>query len=324
MKKWISLFLAMLLCCAPALMQVRGVNGGELDSETEVIPRPGTQNVIGTNGSYYASLDAALSAAQAGGTVKLCKDVSGNVTVQKDLCLDLNGFDIQGKLTVASGYTLSVFDSQTDDYTVNDETGYGRITQVAGRVQGLPESSAAAADGYLMVTEADGVSFHRVNLQLTAMTLRASRVGVYYKSDFAGDEVVAGQVERFGVALSLSGAPTAAAPGIQSRFEGFRAGSNGGEVTSTLLYGIMKTGRTAKTNAAYAAKPVYGRAYILTVDGQYLFGAAVSRSLQEQVEAVDTMWSQLTATQKAEVLSMYQTYAEAMKSWTIPNLKAAG
>ena len=90
--------------------------------------------------------------------------------------------------SAADGCTLYCFDSQTDDYTVEDEAGYGRIRAVSGDVRGLPESSALAESGYLMITEVDGVSFHRVSLQLTAMTLRASRAkDVYLEETETGD-----------------------------------------------------------------------------------------------------------------------------------------
>ena len=173
-----------------------------------------------------------------------------------------------------------------------------------------------------MVTEADGVSFHRVTLKLTAMTLRASQAGVYYKSTIAGDEIVAEQVAQYGVALSVYGAPTAEDQNsVYSWFEGFRAGSN--NQNSTLLHGIMKGYLSDQSNASRAAMPIYGSAYILTKDGQYLFGAVASRSLQEQVEEVDAMWSTLTSEQQTEVAAMYQTYSDVMQNWELPNLQAA-
>jgi len=297
-------------------------SGDVVVDDTTIVQRPSaSKNVLGTDGTYYATLAKAVADAQAGGTLKLCADLTENVTISKNLCIDLNGYDVSGTVTVANGCILYGFDSQTDDYTVNDEEGYGKITKVVGNVQGLPEESAAAADSYLMVAEAEGVSFHRVNLQLTAMTLRASRVGVYYKSAFAGDELVAQKVAQFGVALSVSGAPTEKNPGVMSWFNGFQPGINGCDTNSTLLHSIMKSNRPAKVNAANAAMPIYGRAYILTNDGQYLFGATVSRTLQEQVEAIDTMWSKLNAQQRAEVATMYQTYSNVMQNWALPNLK---
>ena len=56
---------------------------------------------------------------------------------------------------------LYCMDSQTDDYTVEDAYSYGKLASVScrgtGGLEGLPESSDVALDGYLMVTEQDGV-----------------------------------------------------------------------------------------------------------------------------------------------------------------------
>ena len=101
------------------------------------------------------------------GIVVLEADAS-NVTVNRDTIIDLNGHNLDG-VTVTGG-TLYCMDSQTADYTVADGV-YGHVTNVTGNVK--------AAEGYLQV----GDSFHAVNLDIYAMTLRASDVGVYYKSN---------------------------------------------------------------------------------------------------------------------------------------------
>ena len=277
------------------------------------------------NGVYYNSLAEAVEATQEGGKLKLLADIFGDVTVHKNVCLDLNGFDINGMVVVEAGCTLYCFDSQTDDYTVDDPYGYGKISGIIGDVQGLPLESALAEDGYLLVKEDDGVSFHRVTLRLTAMTLRASRVGVYYKSFMAGDESAASYVQSFGVALSVVAIPSSENMETYCGYSVFRdfGCNDGGNVISTFLRDIIKTTNSVEKNAARAAMPIYGRAYILTKDGQYLFGAAVSRSFQEQVEEVDAMWSQLTFQQQMEVATMYQTYFNVMQNWNLPNLQAA-
>lgn len=281
---------------------------------------------IGSDGTHYSTLEKALAAVEEGALLRLGGVLRRDAFIDKSLALDLNGYDILATITVAENCTLYCLDSQTDDYTVNDDKGYGKIRFISGNVLGLPENSDLAEDGYLMITEADGVSFHRVNLQLTAMTLRASNVGIYYKCTFAGDELVAQNVSRFGVALSVKGMPTTEnleEQCILSWFEGFEAGINGDDKNSTLLYGIMKLVHSDEVNAKNATMPIYGRAYIQMTDGQYVFGAAASRSLQQQVEEADAMWDQLDATQQAELIGMYQRYADVMQSWELPNLQAA-
>jgi len=244
------------------------------------------------------------------GKVQLLENAE-NLSFEKDTVLDLNGYHING-VTVTNG-TLYLMDSRTDDFTVADGI-YGKVTNITGNVQ--------AAEGYLQITEEDGVSFHRVDLEIYAMSLRASRVGVYYKSNFAADEKVAALVESYGVALSVTEAPDASNLEEHcgySVFTGFRAGKDANAGSSTLLKNIMKEDISDKGNTARAAIPVYGRAYIKTADG-YFFGEVVQRSLQEQVELADESFGMLTEPQKLEAKEMFDTYRQIMESWNIINI----
>ena len=264
-----------------------------------------------TNGSdSYSGLQEAVDA-YASGVIRLAEDAA-DITVTKDTYIDLNGHSIAG-ITVTGGVLYCV-DSQTDDYTVADGN-YGKVTGVTGAV--------AAEEGYLAITEAGAVSFHRVDLQLRSMSLRPGNVGVYYSSAFAGDEMVAAAVESYGIALSVAEEP--AADNLEtlcgySAITGFAAGANANAANGTLLTGIMSADHSAEENAANAAMPVYGRAYIKTAQG-YTFGTCVARDLQAQVEAIDGIWSALSETQKSGVLAMYDAYKAAMEDWNIPNIR---
>lgn len=267
---------------------------------TDTIPDPGTK------------IPAEEAWEQDGNKLTLLTNIASDVAIDKDTILDLNGFDITGTVTVANGCTLYCMDSKTDDYTVNDRFGYGKLKKVVGNM--------LVQDGYLMITEADGFSFHRVSLQVTHMTLRPQSVGIYFKSAFAGDEVVAQNVLYFGVALSAIEIPDETNLGFTSqwsRFDGqhFSAGAN---VTSTLLAGIMKTTNDDAANRANAGRYIYGRTYIQLKDGSFVFGATVQRSLQEQVEAINTMWTDLTTVQQDAILQVHSQFASVMNSWNIP------
>jgi len=241
------------------------------------------------------------------GTQQLLENAE-NLTFEQDTVLDLNGYSIN-TLTATNG-TVSVMDSQTDDFTVKDGV-YGKIANIVGTVK--------AAENYLQVSEEAGISFHRVDLDIYAMSLRTTNAGVYYKSNFAGDEVVAQQVESFGVALSVVEEPTAANLNKHCGYSSFTefapgAAGNAGSATSTLLYGIMKTSNTEKINIRNSQKPVYGRAYIKTADG-YLFGQTVMRTLQEQVKLADGFFEQLSEAQKENAQTMFETYQPIMEQW---------
>jgi len=244
------------------------------------------------------------------GTVQLL-DNATNLTFAKSTVLDLNGYHVNG-VTVNSGI-LSVKDSQTDDYTVKDGV-YGKITGITGTVR--------AAQGYLQVTEADGISFHRVDLEIYTMALRASTVGVYFKSRFAGDEVVAERVESYGIALSAMRVPNSSNLDTYCRytsFSDFKAGAGANDGSSTLLTQIMKETNSDTKNATNAATPVFGRAYIKTADG-YLFGEYVRRTLKEQVELADVNFNMLTESQKESATAMYKTYESVAENWDVPQI----
>lgn len=264
----------------------------------------------------YVTLAEALKNAPVDSTLKLIRGVKEDVQISKNLYLDLNGFDLSGNVIVSSGVVVLVKDSQTDDYTIRDEAGYGKLI---GTVTGVQPAA-----GYLMITEADGISFHRLDLSMTDMTLRPSAAGVYYKSNFAGDEIVAQNVVCYGVALSVAGIPAADALGICSWYDSFVPGVDANAANGTLLHGIMKASNSEMVNTANAETPIYGRTYMLTTDGQYIFGESVSRSLREQVELSDTQWTTLTEKQQNALLSMYATYQSVMADWEIPNLQNAG
>ncbi len=296
------------------------VSGSDL-----LLTAPGNQTVAalcdGAGTQYFDSLQQAADA-YTSGYIMLMKDETRSVNIAKELYLDLNGCDITGAVTVTDG-TLYGFDSKTDDYTVADGD-YGRLTNVTGSVAGAFSEESADRDGYMKVTEAEGVSFHRASLQLTAMNLRPAQVGVYYTGSFKADEVAAAYIKQFGVTLSVKAVPSAENFTTLCRcseFTDFTAGEE--NATGTLLKGIMKKTNTTPINQRNANMPVYGRAYILTNDGQYLFGKAVSRNLMEQMQGVDDCWSTLTDVQTEQVLSMYGKYYFAMKDWNIPNIKNA-
>ena len=255
----------------------------------------------------FANLQAALDAYETG-TIQLLADAD-SITVTKDAVVDLNGFCIE--TVTATSAVLTVFDTKTDDYSVAD-SDYGKITDING--------SVTPADGYIAIAEVDGTSYHKVSLEITDMTLRSANAGVYYKCDFNGDEMVAAQVTRYGVTLSLRGVPEIGAAGSAcSIFTEFATGTN---TPSTLLKNVMRTTNTEAQNDRNANMQVYGRAYIQIGD-TYMYGETVSRSFRQQVELADEIWSTLTVEQQSAVQAMYLAFRKNMDDWTIPNIKSS-
>ena len=257
----------------------------------------------------FDSLQAAVSAYETG-CIKLMRPAA-ETTVNKDILLDLNGK--AATVTVADGKTLTVYDNQTDDYTVSDGV-YGQLTATGNVV---------AADGYLKVTEEGSLSFHKYQVAITSMTLRAAEAGIYYNSSFLGDEKVASAVESFGVALSVIDVPyekNIHTKCVASAFTGFESGENGNAAASTLLRGIMKDTNTEAINDRNMAMTVYGRPYLKTADG-YLFGASISRSLVTQLQDIDGMVDSLSGSQLHALKEFYNKFKARLEGLDLSNIE---
>ncbi len=289
--------------------------------------------VAAANGQGYQSLQEAIDAAPVGGLVEMLKPVQGDITVNKNIYLQMNTCSINGTVTVAEGCTLYGMDSATIDFTVADGR-YGRITQVIGAYAGASADAGHSDDSYLAVNENGVISFHCVRLQIYAMTLRVDATddrqepGLYYKSYFRADEKAAPLISTFGVALSVYDIPDAENMDETCRYteiSGFESGPYGnlGNSTSTLLKGILKSRNSDDVNLRNMKTDVYGRAYAKTADGQCIFGTTVSRSLMEQLEGIDQIVPTLSETQVSAVVNMYTKFKSVMADIKLPGIAEA-
>ena len=294
MKKLFSV-----ICAAVMLLSVLAPAAVAAEGET----------VAAYNGSMlYPTVQTAVDDYDSG-VIVLLEDAR-EITVSHDVWLDLNGFRVDG-ITVTGG-TAYLRDSQTDDFTVADGA-YGKVTGSTGDVQ--------AAEGYVAITEGEAVSYHRVDLDITAMTLRPAVAGVYYTSNFAADELVAAKVKAYGVALSVAKEPSAENLNThcgRSTFTGFTAGKN--TANGTLLVGIMSENNTQQVNTRNSAMAIYGSAYLQLEDG-YVFGSCVTRTLRQQIMDIDAVMDTLSETQRTAVVDMYNTYKSVMSLWKLPNIQ---
>lgn len=255
------------------------------------------------------SLSAAIGAfTDTSEYILLLEDVAADITLDRDIYLDLNGHSVSGAV---SGEGIAYcMDSATADFTVADGV-YGKITG---------SDHAQPAEGYLMLTEETGYSFHCVSAQMESMTLRPQNSGIYFTAEFSGDEAVKAQVARFGVMFSLGEDPlTTESPVCRTVFSGEQFGSSQ-EATSSLIKGILKETLSDEENNERAAAPIYARTYVRMKDGRELIGEAYSRSLQEQVSLVNEGWSTLKTLEKRSLWQMFQRYRSAMSGWSVAAL----
>ena len=266
----------------------------------------------------YETAQAAVNAATVSDKVVLWAD-AGDLQVDSLVHVDLNGFDITGSVT-GSGI-LMCMDSKTDDFTVADGD-YGKITgQVSCQLGGVSAEAACSADNYLMISEEEGISFHRVGLQITNSVLRPASAGIYYNSSFAGDEMITANVASFGIALNVAEIPNAENMETTSLYTVMDKALFNSDSTSCLLSGIMKEENEDADNLSQAAMPVYSNAYVRLTDGRVLFGSAVATSLQEQTAAIDAGWIQMNLTQKRAYVAMFEKFDAVMRdsSWSVAN-----
>ena len=306
-----------------------------------------TVAVIGT--TEYDTVQGAINACTDSQVVKLIKDEieSETIEVNNNATVDLNGHNIDG-ISVDNG-TLYCMDSRTSDFDVSDGI-YGKLTNVTNpnSVQGLTLDVTEKGNRYLKINENGAISFHAVNLDLTHMTLtpmtneggvQVCAPGVTYKGAFKGDEKVASKVASYGIAVSIKDYPKkenlannrdkgkgydwSTYNNVEGGDYEFKSGSSGNAGKGTLLKNIMKTGNTDYINSRNANMPIYGRAYIKTTEGDFIFGQGYKRTLKEQTQLADDGFGTLTDQQKRIMIEMYDTYKGVMSGWKLPKLQVA-
>lgn len=125
--------------------------------------------------TVYETLDEAIAAAAEGGTVKLLKDIDDDVTIGKNLTIDLNGNKLNGDITVASGKTLSVSEEDlaaAGSLSLADSLG---DVKIGDDVIGLEDGTIAATSAGLSVTPSgSGKSYVAYNNQLVGVPAGSS------------------------------------------------------------------------------------------------------------------------------------------------------
>ena len=287
----------------------------------------------GMNTYYYNSLAEAIADYPGGeAIIRLGQDISESVTIPQTAYMDLCGCDIAG-VTVKDGATLYVFDSKTNDYTVEDGDGYGKIIAVSGNVEALPNGTGLTQDGYMKITEADGTSFHRLNLRTVTISLRAADVGIYYQSQFGGDEVIKRNIKAYGIAMGAGQLPSyrdktyTRIDDMTTWKPGMDANGNSNNLGSGVLLKDIMT-ENGNTNKGNAETIIYNCAYIELEDGSRIEGNLAGYSLKnifegaEGLMGIDSRWNTFEYTQQQPVIAMYEAYDKIMSTWKIPRIKA--
>ena len=338
---------------------------GELDTETMTVTKGGTfsgtlmynstkTGIVGSNGDlivsllnvgddWFTSYNDALAAYYANGSF-----AKGEIfTVNSNATLTLNGdiyIESRGYTVTLDGTgNLYALDRANDDYV-----GYG-LWNVTGSVKVVEDvTNPDNGNRYIVIknkADENNYSSHRIEVKLTAGTLRASEAGLYYKASYKCDGTLAGRVSAYGVAVSTNVTPGADFLEDYTNNIGFSCLENFNDVhettgesaftvnaTSGSVFGIFKTAAerpatadltTAQLNAKYGKMKIYANTYFLVdtladedADNDYVVVSdtenggtqnGIGYSLWDALVAVDGMWNEL-GDKQALIEDFYNTW----------------
>ena len=292
---------------------------GDEESVAEVIKPDGT--------TTYETLAEALENV-AGGYIRLLGSFIEDITVTADTWLDVNGYTIEGNVTIQEGATLYAFDTATADYDAQDMGGIiGKITGNLARSLNTPKALYGHNYKYMAVEWMPGAwTFHRYYLTVKSVILAPCveeedgfSTEVNYRTVFKTNEAVLDYITAHGA--KFVGEETVYANYFTGGIELIGGGQENNHVVG--LGGTMKTANTAAENLANSLLTPTVSAYITLSDGTVLESAPVSRSLQQMAAYANDL-TDLSNRQKEALGKMYDLFKPAMDGFRvdISNIKA--
>lgn len=322
MKKQTFSILLCLLTVALAVCFARPVTGSASDTQAAVLV-----SATGEETPTEDPLNAFVSGTHS--YVKLYGDLDLGTMDGQVLWLDLNGKD----LTVTGTGTLHVFDSANDTY---DAEACGSVTN-HGTVAITPDLQAPNGSRYIAVTDGT-TTMHRLDMGLTAVSLRTTAAGIYYKAVYNCDDVLEAKAKYFGVVLSIDNMPGAdfltetGDINCYTKVTGFKSGVI---ATSGSVFGIMKEDRTVAANAANGETPIYANPYVNfdlnggtvcvgdTQNGnktktEGFTGRAYS--LHDVMDMLDEAYFDYSAAVRVQIDDFYYTWKDKGMDWSFVNI----
>ncbi|MBR4864515.1 MAG: DUF4886 domain-containing protein [Oscillospiraceae bacterium] len=268
--------------------------------------------------TWYRDINTAAANTAENAYLKLYK-AENAAQITKDIAIDLNGKN----LAVTGNGTVYGFDSKNDTY----ET-FGNMTVGEG-VEYTSVHTAPNGRRYIALETETGVSFHRLGLAITGVSLRPSAAGVYYKATWECDDLLKESIESFGIAVSTENMPgldfATDADTLYTTVakENFVSGQ---AVTGALISNIIKTGDDNQTRGNM---PIYAAPYAV-INGNTVIGddnaptmGGVIYSMKTVLQSIDRAWHKLASTQKDGIRALYALDSEVMATWDLYNITAA-
>ena len=259
--------------------------------------------VVGEETSVgYANAADAVAAYQEGEYLV----AAGDVTIAGDMIIDP-----VADITVSGSGKVYGIDRDNNSY----DAWSGSITADGAEIA---KDATFGGKHYIAITGGDNgekYTFHRVETELTNVTVNVDKAGLYYKAQYKFDEIVKDRVVSYGILLNLNEAPTE---------ESLATSSNdlSGYADTTLtasshgVYGIFKDGKDS--NLADGKTKVFGNPYLaINTTGEELdkypvFTAAdaTGMSLADAMELANTKWEAISEGGKPALQEFFPKWLE--------------
>ena len=250
--------------------------------------------------SICAIAVTAQAAEVAEGYMILSDDTEVDLSLNQDLYVDLNGYNMSGTIRT-NGFKVYGMDSSTNRYA-DDNMGY--FTCVDGQGNAIVPQSNVKTElsgepmRYVTIATENGYTFHRIYVGITKQSLAPSVTGVGYKAEFYADATVLAQVEEIGYNLWLDG---------------------GNTVSRSAAFKNQLTLRVKNFDAANYGEANLNASVWMTIGDETITSSDYSLTLRSLVELVNANVSAYTNEQLQAVRDMIAANP-IMENWQIQNL----
>lgn len=239
----------------------------------------------------------------------------------QQVTVDLNGFD----LNVYGTGNLQVFDSANDTY---DHTACGVIT-VSDGVHYQQDFYAPNGNRYIALADGNAVTMHRLDMKITAVSLRTASASLYYKATFACDEYVEQSAKSYGIAVSLKDVPGADFKSVDT--DAYTVCDQkfvrSATVTSGTVVNILNSEFSGAENLKRSRMPIYANAYMDLGNGPIMADtdnigrlSGVSASLQQVLLALDEKYPDLSIQTRTQLDKLSAMWAEQGVDFNFTNI----
>ncbi|MBR5570819.1 MAG: bifunctional metallophosphatase/5'-nucleotidase [Oscillospiraceae bacterium] len=246
----------------------------------------------------YADFQSAVNACRNGQYLKILANTTVNITMQKDLYVDLNGYNLTGQIQPNS-YQFYGFDSATDNYTSTGGT-FSCTGVTPARV------STGNNNRYLAISTDQGWQFHRFYAGITHTSLDTATCGIGFKAQFWGSDAVMNQ---------LSGRP------LEYRLQLEDYSPRTIFISKDQLY----SGRTISLRINhwdvenYAYDVLYAWVRLNLADGTTIDSAKITSTFRDTVGYIDSHADSFTWEQLKNVATLIDLHP-VMSRWGLQNI----